>query len=117
MKILKFIALAVLLQSGVLFADTSQEIGHLLGFVESSPCQFDRNGTIHTGPEARDHMTMKYEHYRAKVKTAEDFIKYSATKSMMSGKKYRIHCPASETVDAGDWLLAELRDYRKRQEK
>ena len=117
MKIIKFIALSVLLQSSGLFADTSQEIDHLLGFVESSPCRFDRNGTIYNGPEARDHMTMKYEHYRAKVKTAEDFIKYSATKSMMSGKKYRIHCPASETVDAGDWLLAELRDYRKRQEK
>ena len=100
-----------------LLADTTQEIDHLLGFVASSPCEFERNGSIHNGPEARDHMTMKYEHHRAKVRTAEDFIKYSATRSMMSGKKYKIYCPDSETVDASNWLLTELRDYRKRQER
>ena len=64
MTIFRFILLAALLQSGVLLADTAQEIDHLLGFVASSPCKFDRNGTIHTGAEARDHMTMKYTQHR-----------------------------------------------------
>ena len=108
--------LAVLLQPGFLLADTRQEIDHLLGYVASSPCTFDRNGKIYSGPKARDHMNMKYEHYRLRVKTAEDFIKYSATKSMMSGKKYKIHCADSETMNANEWLLNELREYRGQQE-
>lgn len=108
--------LAMLLQPGFLLANARQEIDHLLGYVATSPCKFDRNGNIYDGPKARDHMNMKYEHYRSKVKTAEDFIKYSATKSMMSGKKYKIHCPGSETVNASDWLLIELRKYRGQQE-
>lgn len=109
--------LAMLLQPGFLLADSLQEeIDHLLVYVASSPCEFDRNGKIYDGPKARDHMNMKYEHYRSRVKTAEDFIKYSATKSMMSGKKYKIHCPGSETVNADEWLLIELGEYRGQQE-
>ncbi len=90
---MKYLVLTMILLAGVAVADTEKEINHLLEFVAASPCQFDRNGTIHNGPEARDHMNMKYEHYRKKVKTAEDFIKYSATRSKLSGRKYKIHCP------------------------
>lgn len=96
-------------------ADTQQEIAHLLSFVETTSCKYERNGTMHGGREARDHMNRKYQHYRGKVKTTEDFIKYSATKSMISGKQYKIHCPDSETVNASDWLLTELQDYRRQQ--
>ena len=109
----KALILSLTLFAGSVLADTQQEINHLLGFVAKTNCQYDRNGTIHSGPEARDHINMKYEHYRKKVKTAEDFIKYSATKSMMSGKKYKIRCPGTEAVNASDWLLEELRHYRK----
>ena len=81
---------------GMLVADgqqqvTQNEIDHLLGFVANTACQYDRNGTIHNGPEARDHINRKYEYYKKNVKTAEDFVKYSATKSKMSGRSYKIH--------------------------
>ena len=102
---------------GSVLADTRQEIDHLLEFVANTDCQYDRNGTVHNGPEARDHINMKYEHYRKKVKTSEDFIKYSATKSMMSGRKYKIHCPGSKTMNASDWLLEELQHYRETSNK
>ena len=110
---MKYLVLTMILLAGVAVADTEKEINHLLEFVAASPCQFDRNGTIHNGPEARDHMNMKYEHYRKKVKTAEDFIKYSATRSKLSGRKYKIHCPDSSEMNSSDWLLNELKAFRK----
>jgi hypothetical protein len=105
--------LVLVLFAGGVFADTRQEIDHLLDFVAKTNCKYDRNGTIHNGPEARDHINMKYEYYRDKVKTAEDFIKYSATKSKLSGKKYKIHCPNSRVMDSSDWLLNELKQFRE----
>lgn len=105
--------LVVLFASGDVRANTQNEIDHLLEFVAQTDCQYDRNGTLYDGPEARDHIKMKYDHYRKKVKTAEDFIKYSATKSLISGEKYRIHCPESDVAYTRDWLLDELSKYRK----
>jgi len=110
--VLRTLVLMLVLLPGGSFADTQAEIDHLLKFVANTSCQYDRNGTVHDGPAARDHINMKYGHYRKKVKTAEDFIKYSASKSMISGRKYKIRCPDSEVVNASDWLLEELHRYR-----
>jgi len=55
---------------------------------------------------------MKYEHYRKKIRTAEDFIRYSATESVFSGRKYKIHCAGSDVMNTSDWLLDELHKYR-----
>lgn len=114
---LKTLFLAMALLAGSALAGTQEEIDHLLNYVANTSCKYDRNGTIHDGPEARDHINMKYEHYKKKVKTAEDFIRYSATKSLISGKKYKIRCPGSEAVFASDWLLDELKAFRENGEK
>jgi len=111
-SVLRTLFLTTVLLAGSVLADTQAEIDHLLNFVANTSCEYDRNGTVHKGTEARDHINMKYEHYKKRVKTAEDFIKYSATKSMISGRKYKIHCADSETVNASDWLLDELHHYR-----
>ena len=95
------------------FGDTQQEIDHLLGYVANTNCQYDRNGSIYDGSEARDHINMKYEYYKDKIETTEDFVKFSATKSKISGEKYKILCPGYEPVYASDWLIDELRIYRK----
>jgi len=116
-RTLKTLVLAMALLAGSVLAGTQEEIDHLLDFVRNTSCNYDRNGTIHDGPEARNHINMKYEHHKEKVKTTEDFIKYSATKSMMSGKKYKIRCPDSEAVFASDWLLDELKTFRENGEK
>lgn len=113
MSFLRLITFLLLLLSGNVLADTQQEIDHLLDYVAGTSCEYDRNGTIYTGLEARDHIYTKYSHYRKKVKTAEDFIRYSATKSIISGRKYQIRCPDAEPVDASDWLLEELNHYRE----
>jgi hypothetical protein len=114
---LNTLVLAMALLAGSALAGTQEEIDHLLNYVANTSCKYDRNGTIHDGPEARDHINMKYEHYKKRVKTAEDFIRYSATKSLMSGKKYKIRCPGAEAVLASDWLLDELKVFRENGEK
>jgi hypothetical protein len=110
------IILAIVMLAGSAQAGTQEEIAHLLDFVAATPCEYDRNGSVHDGPEARDHINKKYKHYRKKVKTAEDFIKYSATRSMMSGTKYIIRCPGFADVFASDWLLDELKTFREVQQ-
>ena len=101
-----------LITGGVL-ADTVQEIDHLLNFVGSSKCQFDRNGTIHTGTEARGHINRKYEYYKKRVTSTEDFVRYSATSSKLSGRRYKVHCPGFAVMDTSDRLLVELARFRK----
>ena len=115
--VMRVLAVLLLTGTGTVIADTQQEIDHLLDFVASTDCQYDRNGTIHNGQEARDHINMKYKYYQKKVKTSEDFIKYSATNSKMSGRKYKIHCPNQETMDSSLWLLNELQTYRAGQQE
>ena len=109
--------ISIILASGLItggaLADTVQEIDHLLDFVNGSKCQFDRNGTIHSGPEARDHINRKYEYYRDEVTSTEDFIKYSATSSKLSGRRYKVRCPGSTVMNTSDWLLDELTRFRK----
>lgn len=95
------------------FAATQDEINHLLSFVASTDCEYERNGTMHNGAEAVKHINKKYEYFSDEIKSAEDFIKYSATKSKMSGKHYKIHCSNEKVIKSKDWLLIELKAYRK----
>ncbi|CCK74892.1 conserved hypothetical protein [Oleispira antarctica RB-8] len=97
------------------FASSEDEINHLLNFVASTDCQYERNGTMHSGKEAVEHINKKYAYYLDDIETTEDFIKYSATKSKMSGKYYKIHCAGNSSVKSQDWLLTELSVYRNTQ--
>lgn len=108
-KILISLLVAVTLPAA---ANSSDEITHLLNFVESTDCLYIRNGDEHKGPEARAHIQKKYDYYHDDIESAEDFIKYSATKSVISGSRYKVDCPGQETQFSGDWLLSELKSYR-----
>lgn len=105
----------VLFGSSLLFAGTQDEINHLIDFVEKTSCKYERNGSMHTGADAKEHIVKKYEYFKekGKINSAEDFIKYSATKSELSGNKYKVHCPGTATQYSSDWLLSELKEYRK----
>ena len=93
-------------------ASTQDEINHLLSFVASTDCKYERNGTLHTGAEAVEHINKKYDYYSDDITSTEDFIEYSATKSKMSGKYYKIHCGNSAPIKSQKWLLTELQAYR-----
>ena len=94
------------------WANTKSEINHLLTHVSNTECLYERNGSLHDGAEALAHIKKKYNYFKDEIKTAEDFIKYSATKSKMSGKYYYIQCPNQKKIKSKDWLLAELAAYR-----
>jgi hypothetical protein len=91
----------------------SQEIAHLLQYIETSDCIFIRNGEEHSAAEARAHIQNKFDHFKKRVKTTEGFIKYAATKSSMSGKPYMVRCDGREMSNA-DWLNRELQKLRNR---
>ncbi|WP_455207024.1 DUF5329 family protein [Kaarinaea lacus] len=93
------------------FADMESEISHLLSYIENSPCSFIRNGTTHNGADAKEHIVKKYNYFKERINSAEQFIEYAATKSTMSGKKYKVQCAGKEYLTA-QWLHDELKKYR-----
>ena len=93
---------------------TQREIQHLMDYIAGSECRFIRNGKVYGAESALAHIQRKYGHVRPRVRTAEDFIDYAATRSSMSGKPYRVQC-GNETLLCGDWLRAEL--ARRRQQE
>ena len=90
------------------------EVLHLLDYLRTSDCAMERNGERHESEDAYSHVRKKYEYFRDKIQTSEDFIEYSASKSTMSGKYYRVFCKDEPPVLTRDWLLEELRSYRER---
>jgi hypothetical protein len=108
-KVLTVILLSISL---VGLASTIDEISHLLAFVESTDCTFERNGDRHSGIEAVKHINDKYKYYSSDIETAEDFIMYSATKSRISSRFYTVHCGDQLPIKSRDWLLKELKHYR-----
>ena len=94
--------------------DVTAQIAHLIAFVRASPCGFIRNGTRHDGPQAAEHIREKYEYFRRRIHSTEDFIDLAATKSALSGRPYQVECPGQSVVSAADWLRAELQRHRAR---
>lgn len=92
----------------------THEVKQLIEFVRISNCTFYRNGDWYEAGKAADHIKKKYQYVqkRGLVKTAEDFIKYSATKSSISGKPYLVQC-GGESLHCAEWLRAELAQLRK----
>ncbi len=96
-------------------AGTTEEIASLLHFIEQSECTFIRNGNQHGSLKARQHIETKYNYYKKRITTAEDFIRYSATGSSMTGKPYRVNCNGV-SMNTSDWLNAELDKMRARED-
>ncbi|MDK1287600.1 DUF5329 family protein [Pseudoalteromonas umbrosa] len=94
-------------------ASTAAEIQHLLTFIETSNCQYERNGSLHTARDAKQHISKKYHYYQDDIESAEDFISLTASKSSLSGKPYLIHCSNNKPIKSSEWLLLELKAFRK----
>jgi hypothetical protein len=95
-------------------AATELEIGQLFTALETSNCQFNRNGTWYSAKEASAHLQTKYKYLQDKnlAPTAEKFIERAATESSYSGKNYVMSCSGKEMQASGPWLLAVLAKYR-----
>ena len=101
----------LLTASPAIASETDTEIQYLLETVEESDCTFVRNWSEHPADEARSHMEMKYNYAKDKITQTEQFIKYIATKSSITGKEYTIRCEDDDYPSA-EWLTQKLEDYR-----
>ncbi len=93
--------------------DTDETIAYLLAFVAKSDCTFIRNGQSYTGKRASDHLYSKYQYYKDKIATPEDFIRLAATKSMLSGKPYMVRTKEGKELRSDEWMKQILEEYRK----
>ena len=93
---------------------TQQEIAHLFTTLESSNCQFSRNGLWYSAKEASGHLATKYKYLQNKdlVPSAEKFIERAATGSSLSGKAYQIKCADNVAQLSAPWFMAALVKYR-----
>lgn len=87
------------------------EVAHLLGFIEKSDCIFTRNGKNYDSIQARAHIEKKFAYLKKKIDSTEQFIRYSATKSSITGKEYEVSC-AGVSLTSREWLEGELKRYR-----
>ena len=87
-------------------------IHYLLTYVKNSDCIFIRNDKEHTAKEAVAHILIKYEHFKDEIKTPEDFIRLTTSKSLMTGKPYWIKTANGEKIKSEVWLLKALELYR-----
>ncbi len=95
----------------------SDTVKYLLAFVKNSECRFFRNDKEHTAGEAAAHMQRKYDHFKAEIKTPEDFIRLTATRSLMTGKPYYIRLKDGKKISSEAWLLQALDAYRQEHEQ
>jgi hypothetical protein len=90
------------------------EIDGLLVRLETSGCEFNRNGSWYTATEGKTHLLrkLKYLEDRDMVLTTEQFIDMAASGSSTSGQPYLVRCGNRAPVQSGPWLRAQLQDVR-----
>jgi len=92
--------------------DLDTTIQHLITYVRESDVTFERNISRHDSVEAAAHIEKKYQHFKDKIDTPEQFIELCANASMVTGKQYLIINEQGDEIPSGDWLNAELVRYR-----
>lgn len=97
-----------------LSGSAKQEIEHLFTYLESSGCEFNRNGSWYAATEASVHIRKKYDYLTRKglLNTSESFIEKAASESSMSGKPYQVKCEGQPVVLSSIWFKNELKAYR-----
>jgi hypothetical protein len=90
------------------------EVDGLLARLESSACEFSRNGSWYGAGEAKAHLLRKLAWLEDKglVQDTEQFIERAASKSSISGEPYLVRCGNGAPVDSGAWLRAQLKAMR-----
>ena len=90
----------------------SARIEYLIASIESLPnAQFIRNGTSYGAKAAAEHLRLKLRSAGSRVKSAEDFIRYCASESSISGLAYQIRFADGRLVTASEYLRRRLAEY------
>lgn len=87
---------------------SEDEINALIHAIETSGCQFMRNGDSHSALEAAEHLRLKYRKGKSYAPTAEAFIENLASKSSLTQTPYYLVTPQGEKTSSGDWLRKQL---------
>lgn len=95
-------------------ATTKAEIAHLFTVLETSNCQFNRNGFWHDAKDAATHLHTKYQYLQNLnlVSSTEKFINRAASESSFSNKAYQIKCADNVVQRSAPWFTAALLKYR-----
>lgn len=104
--------LGVCIQRAIAEEDLESTIKYLLAHVKNADVVFIRNDREHMPDEAAAHMRRKYEHFKDQIRTPEDFIRLAGTKSLMTGKAYRIRMKDGKTMLTQKWLEDALEKFR-----
>jgi hypothetical protein len=93
------------------------EVAFLLGYVEGSGCEFQRNGSWSNARAAQAHLRDKYRYLSARdlIDSTEHFIERAATQSSLTGQAYMVRCSGAVAITSQQWLrdeLVRLRSYR-----
>jgi len=90
-----------------------QEIEALLRYVGGlKGASFVRNGSAYSAPEAEAHLRKKWAYAGSRLATAEEFIRYCATKSSFSGSAYVIRFSDGSEEPSASVLMKELQRIR-----
>jgi hypothetical protein len=89
----------------------STEIATLLTQLETSGCEFNRNGIWYGAAAAKAHLLFKLGAAGA-LQSSEQFIERVASTSSMSGQAYLVRCEISAPIRSDRWLIARLKEIR-----
>jgi hypothetical protein len=113
----KLILLLISLVSVCAYAQDSREETKIRYLIASVAAQegaiFIRNGSEYDARSAADHMRLKLKNAGARVRTAEDFIKFCGSKSSISGKPYLIRFTDGTSVETEVFFRKKLLELAK----
>jgi len=113
LRLLLALVLAFSFATHTLAAESlEQTIDYLIDYVGNSKATFIRNGVSHTPAEAVAHIKAKYDHFKNQIKTPEDFIRLSASKSLQTGEPYLVRTADGKQMQLDAWLTDALKHHR-----
>ena len=95
-------------------AKAQREIDALISGLGDSGCEFERNGRWYDAATARAHLQKKLDYLRKRdmADTAELFIERGASKSSISGRRYRVRCQGKDAEPSERWFRQRLQTLR-----
>jgi Family of unknown function (DUF5329) len=100
--------------AAALTATARAEIDRLMSALETSGCEFNRNGSWYSAAEAKSHLLQKLQYLERKghVNSVEQFIERAASSSSVSGQAYLVRCGNDAPVQSRTWLMLQLDTIR-----
>ena len=96
----------------------SRKIDFLIAAIETlGDAKFVRNGTAYDAKAAADHLRLKLQKAGSRVRSTDDFIRYCASVSSVSGAPYQIRFSDGRVVTSEAFLRQKLSDFPGHQGK